>query len=623
MSNPTTKRIGKYEIVALMAKSARAAVYRGEDSDTRRPVAIKIIPRTLLNVAAVPAFRKYAQALARIEHPGIATFIEVVENEKAIGLVSELCEGKALSVLLREDAHPELRSVWDIVRPMLAALGAAHAKGAVHRDLKPANLILGLGGQVKITDFGVSILYAGPAEEFHYRAPEQFADGAITVRTDVYQAGAIVYQLVTGKLPFTGTPEEIEHRVHQERPTDPSSYNRGIAWQLDWVIQKALSKDPEERFTTAIEFAHGLRLGLQDTVGRPLEPLAVHETPKTPPPPPAALAKNAQAIPKAPPPPAPAKPAPPAAAPAATAPPAMPATPPAAPPAGDGRPCVLFVDDDERILNGVRALFRQEYNVLLANGGEEALALVNRGGVHVVVSDQRMPGMTGVELLRKVRAVAPNAVRLLLTGYTDLASLVGSINEGEIFRFVKKPWDNDEIRADLAEAVKAALAQAGSVVPKPASPRSAGSLLVIDPKEGLGRGLERLLAGSATVIQVATAAEAAKALQTNEIAAIVADLGAGMDGLVALFKQVKAKRPGVLTILLADEPDAELGIELINKAQIFRFLPKPVSAKDLRRQVAEALRRHAAYKASIAPGPAADATRTAAPATSPAVRQTA
>jgi serine/threonine-protein kinase len=217
-----------------------------------------------------------------------------------------------------------------------------------------------------------------------------------------------------------------------------------------------------------------------------------------------------------------------------------------------------------------------------------------------VVSDQRMPGLTGVELLRKVRASQPNAVRMLLTGYADLQALVGSINEGEIFRYVKKPWDNDELRKDMADAVEAAAAGAGSNPVEAGGARSAGSLLVIDPKEGLGRGLERLLAGEAHVIQVPSPAEAAKALAANEIAAIVADMGAGMDGLVALFKQVKAKRPGVLTILLADEPDSELGIELINKAHIFRFLPKPVSAKDLRHQVAEALRRYAAFKAGSA-----------------------
>ena len=609
----TAKRIGKYEVLALLSRTARAAVYRGEDSDTKHAVAIKVIPRSGINSASLDAFRKYAQALARLEEPGVATFFEIVENEKALGLVSELCEGKALSALLKEGAHPELRSVWDIARPMLEALSIAHAKGVVHRDLKPSNVMLAPDGRVKITDFGVSMLYSAPADEVHYRAPEQFTEAAITSRTDIYQAGAIIYQMVTGKLPFTGTPEEVEHRIHQERPTDPSSYNNGIAWQLDWVIQKALSKDPDERFAKAIDFAEGLRLGLQDTVGRPLDPLSKPSAPKEPPPP--ALARNMKAIAKPPaPPPAP-TPASAGPAPSIASPPVPPATPvkPAAPvnsaapaaseasapkPADDERPRVLFVDDDERILNGVRALFRQEYNVTVAASGEAALEIVNGGGIHVVVSDQRMPGMTGVELLRKVRVAAPNAVRMLLTGYTDLASLVGSINDGEIFRFVKKPWDNDEIRADLADAVNAALAQAGTVPVKPESPRSAGSLLVIDPKDSLARGLERLLAGTATVIQVATPADAAKALQGSEIAAIVADLGAGMDGLVALFKQVKAKRPGVHTILLADEPDAELGIELINKAQIFRFLPKPVSAKDLRHQVAEALRRYAAYKQS-------------------------
>jgi serine/threonine-protein kinase len=119
---------------------------------------------------------------------------------------------------------------------------------------------------------------------------------------------------------------------------------------------------------------------------------------------------------------------------------------------------------------------------------------------------------------------------------------------------------------------------------------------VIDPHQGLARGLERLLAGTATVKQVSTPTEAAAVLKTEEIAAIVADLGAGMDGLVALFKTLKAKRPEILSILLADEPDSELGIELINKAQIFRFLPKPVSARELRSQVAAALRRYAAFK---------------------------
>ena len=260
------------------------------------------------------------------------------------------------------------------------------------------------------------------------------------------------------------------------------------------------------------------------------------------------------------------------------------------------KPRILVVDDDERIVRGLAALFRQDYHVLTAVSGEQALDMIGRVGAHVVVSDQRMAGMTGVELLRKVRTLAPNTVRLLLTGYTDLAALVGSINEGEIFRFVKKPWDNDDLRKALADATKIAMELAGSAPARVASPRSAGSLLVIDPGKGLARGLERLLAGAAAVRLVSSPAEAAEALNAHEIAAIVADVAAGSDGLLALFKQLKVKQPAILTILLADQPDAELAMELINEAQVFRFLPKPVSARELRTQVAAALRRYAAFK---------------------------
>jgi serine/threonine-protein kinase len=221
---------------------------------------------------------------------------------------------------------------------------------------------------------------------------------------------------------------------------------------------------------------------------------------------------------------------------------------------------------------------------------------VHKHAIQVVVSDQRMPGMTGAELLRQVRANAPKTVRLLLTGYSDLAALVGSVNEGEIFRFVKKPWDNDEIRATLAEAAAVAAKLSGTVPPKTHAPRSAGSLLVIDADAGLAKGLQRLLAGSATVKQVTTAADAAKFLQQNEAAAIVADLGAGREALVKLFKLLKEKRPEILSIVVSDDPDSELVAELINEAQVYRFLEKPVNGAELRAHVDEALRRYAAFK---------------------------
>ncbi len=197
---------------------------------------------------------------------------------------------------------------------------------------------------------------------------------------------------------------------------------------------------------------------------------------------------------------------------------------PAAPASAKMR--VLFVDDEERILNALRSLFRNEYDVQVAGNAEEALALLRAGPVPIVVSDQRMPGTTGVEFLRAVRKDHPRTVRLLLTGYTDLAAMVGSINDGEVFRFVRKPWDNDEISATLAEA--AAMAARLTSAPSPrAEAKSEGSILVIDPDQALARGLEKLVAGKAEVKLAATVPEAAKLLQTGEFAAIVADQKAG------------------------------------------------------------------------------------------------
>jgi len=627
------QRVGKYEIQALLGKGSGTTVCRGIDATNKREVALKFIPRASANAAAITRIQQAAAGLSRLRHPAIANFLEAIDAGQAFCIVSELVEGKSLAAL-KDASAPDLHRTWEIVRQLLDALGAAHAKGTVHGDLRPANLFLDAQGRVRITDIGVWGLAANDKALPHYAAPEHLGLGDITAQTDLYQVGVLVYEMVTGKLPFTGSRDEIVHRLMQERPQDPSSFIARTSWQLDWVIQRALSKDPADRFANAAEFSDALRSGLEDALGEPLSkeagvvvPPVVKNAAPQPPEKPAAPAKppvQAAAKPKAE---APAKPQPEAHAPHK---PALVVTPrpapaaaskpipssqaaaervqkaklasqgadsaPAAAAAGDRRVRVLFVDDEERIVAGLRLLFRPEYNVFVAGGGEEALEMVKRHDIQVVVSDQRMPGMTGVELLRRVKEEAPSAVRILLTGYSDLAALVGSINQGEIFRFVKKPWDNDELRRVLADAAKIAVELGEVSAPPPEAPRSAGSVLVIDPQQGLARGLQRLLAGRATVRLAASALEAVKLLDKEEIAAVVADLDAGRDHLVSLFKLLKKQRPEILSILVTDEPDSELAVDLINSAQIFRFMPKPVNARELRSHVGAALRRYATFK---------------------------
>jgi len=437
---------------------------------------------------------------------------------------------------------------------------------------------------VTVTDFALANLVpdSGTPE---FMAPEQLSDQVVDARTDIYQAGALVYTLVARRPPFSGTREEVTHRVMQERPSDPSTMATKVAWQLDWVIQRALSKDPADRFHAVRDFMDSLKLGLQESIGAPLGvakagvakeawsgaemSLGLSSQFAKPKPAEATLAQKAKLIaPKAPEPDKPREPAAP-------------------------KTRVLFVDDEERILNALRMLFRDEYDVVTASSGAEAVEIMKKDPVAVVVSDQRMPGMAGVEVLREVKKSSPRTVRILLTGYSDLAALVGSINEGEVFRFVKKPWDNDDIR----EVLKEAAAVAAKVAPPPAeklqAKKVAASVLIVDTDNLLAKGLQRMLGNDVTVLEATSAADAAKLLQSNDVAAVVADLRAGGTGVISLFKLLKAKRPDTLTVLLSDQPDSEVVAQAINQAHVHRFLAKPVNAKELQQHVSEALKRYA------------------------------
>jgi serine/threonine-protein kinase len=593
------EKIGKYDVQGVLGKGASGMVYRGFDPGIKRPVAMKVIAKDTLDPGdleyVLSRFRHEAEAVGRLTHPRIAAIYEYIETEDLACIVMELVNGKSLAHHLREVTQYGFKDTWEIIRQVLDGLAYSHGQGVVHRDLKPANILINDDGRIKITDFGVARLDSSTLTQVgdivgtpHYMAPEQFSGLPSTNRTDLYQVGVIVYELITGQRPFSGNNVEILRRVVNERPMNPSTINPKVSWQLDWVVQKSLSKDPSDRFGSAREFAEALRGALEESMGGPLAAAAV-------------AASNAPALPAG----------------AASlmdkarliagakdagviAPEAAPGDTVASTFAAGAdmkRARVLFVDDEERILNALRTLFRSQYHVFTAESGPLALEFVKRFGIHVVVSDQRMPAMTGVELLRQVKDLSPNSVRMLLTGYSDLASIVGSINEGEVFRFVRKPWDNADIQKTIADAVAIAM-ELAAAPPAPEQPleRLNASILVVDTSPVLFDGMKQVLGDIAPMRLVATPEEVVRTLEAEEVALIVADLSVGQDGLITLFKLLKSGHPEILSILVTEASDSELVIELINQAQIFRFLNKPINVRQMRGHVEAALAKYRAFK---------------------------
>ncbi|WP_111657830.1 response regulator [Isoalcanivorax indicus] len=262
----------------------------------------------------------------------------------------------------------------------------------------------------------------------------------------------------------------------------------------------------------------------------------------------------------------------------------------------NAKPTLLFVDDEERILRTLVLAFRVRYRVLSASSGEEAMALLREHQVDVVISDQRMPQMTGVEVLRAAREMAPQAMRILLTGYAELASIVGSINEGEIFRYVQKPWRLEELRDTIAEAVEIARAARDAAVPVSAAPVSAppsrpGGIMVLDSTPALFDLIRQ--AHPAHHVETADTLDTAlERMAQHPPAVLVTDLHLPEGDISDALRLLKAQQPELVVVVVTAFRDTGHLIRLINQAQVYRVLPRPVSRNMLLRSLDSALTHH-------------------------------
>jgi DNA-binding NtrC family response regulator len=297
---------------------------------------------------------------------------------------------------------------------------------------------------------------------------------------------------------------------------------------------------------------------------------------------------------------------------------------------------LLFVDDEKRVLSSMRAMFRRDYHVFIADSGREALKIIEQERIDVIISDQRMPKMTGVELLCTVKERAPSVMRILLTGYADLEAIEASINEGEVFRYLMKPCPPDDLKKAVAMAVEAVRSggpgveeieleslgpldeedgispssESGELIPFPNSRRKPQSATVHQlPRKqakvadrsrksrpqvrkkasakpavdilllSRDKELQAIIAEAISdheVVRAVSVDQALEALTNRRVGVMITDITVDSAELETLTKTLKAEVPELVTVIASERSDAHTLISLINEGQIYRFLLKPV-----------------------------------------------
>jgi serine/threonine-protein kinase len=259
---------GRYLVESRIASGGMSTVYRGRDVRLDRPVALKVMdPRYAGDQQFLTRFHREARAIARLKDPGLVAIYDQGDDPAHPFLVMELVDGGTLRELLRERGPMPPHAMAAVLRPVLSGLGVAHRAGLVHRDVKPENVLISDDGEVKLVDFGLvrAIAEAGITSTSvilgtaAYLSPEQVEGAATGPRSDVYAAGVMAFELLTGTTPFTGdNPLAVaSQRLDRDVPP-PSSVIAGVPAEIDAFVARATARRAEERFADACEMGEGL-----------------------------------------------------------------------------------------------------------------------------------------------------------------------------------------------------------------------------------------------------------------------------------------------------------------------------------------------------------------------------
>ena len=282
----------RYEIIEKIGNGGMATVYKATDLVLKRYVAVKILrDEFTTDEEFIRRFETEAQSAAKLTHPNIVSIYDVGVDNGIYYIVMELIQGKTLKEIIVEERGP-LPWKWsvNVAIQIASALEMAHKNNIIHRDIKPHNIIITEDGIAKVTDFGIAkavsnstiTAFGTTIGSVHYFSPEHARGGYTDAKSDLYSLGVVMYEMVTGKVPFDAdTPVSVALKHMQEDPIPPIEENPNLPEAVDKIVMKAMKKDPMLRYQTATEMLQDLRMALKNPSGDFVEEIEYDPTAKT------------------------------------------------------------------------------------------------------------------------------------------------------------------------------------------------------------------------------------------------------------------------------------------------------------------------------------------------------
>jgi response regulator RpfG family c-di-GMP phosphodiesterase/tRNA A-37 threonylcarbamoyl transferase component Bud32 len=401
--------IAKYTIIDTLGFGKYSVIYKVLDSEDGKIYAIKLLTKYALHFdRAVEDFEREIEIMSSINHPNIIKFYKSGLHDNCPYIVMEFIKGSNLEDYLLVNGVPDVTMVFQVSTKIAEALKCIHEHGLTHRDIKLSNIMLANKGKdIVLADFGIARKENSSAQADSqmkhlfvtgtpmYMAPELFKGEKSSIKTDIYSFGITLYHFITASPPFSGDSTEELAKMHQGKVPALIRLKRPeIPLELEkLIIDGCMAKKSCDRPETMAVFLEKI-YEAQERYSRGRQ-------------------QNS----------------------------------------GKGA-SVLFVDDEENIINSLRRLFIDEpYEFIGVNNAEDALKVLAERKIEVLVTDHRMPGMSGVELTRKVHEQWPDIVSIILSGQAGLEEVVEGVNKGHIYKFLSKPWLDEEVLYSVKTAL--------------------------------------------------------------------------------------------------------------------------------------------------------------------------